>query len=483
MHRMLGRLKQCCWLTWVVFVIVSLAMTLIAIPGDPAGPYEYLDGIDRSGWSKQLEEAIERRYSTGDLGTKQRVIVDQYRHGWPLPCITRGIGRVVRRTSGAGLVGRKETFVHGHPRTQPLLSVRLPSDGDSFTSVRTSNRNAFKLVPTDWEETALWWSDYNRWPLASDGAEWHFDYLLFDLAVMLLIPLAAAALTEWWIRRRGGALRFRLFDLMVVFVVCSLAFAWYRSHADLRQIEQGIEANGSPFLFASGSLREGWEDRQQGRPSFNSYRREYFGPDWLRRLFGNREFLRFSKHVVAVQLVPNESWKANLEILPELDHLESVSLPRGATQRVIGQLEKLSQLREVQISVGSHDSQTILGETTDLTGDRWINAQNLVLLQSLSIVELGLMGEDLLVEDIEQIVSMPSLKRLELVDPSLSLPQLERLREKNSHVEIVCGWGQEFWSTASPGRHFSFRETPPRGVDRRIKLIKQRRAAADVADR
>ena len=101
MHRLLGllrSLKRCSWLTSIVVLIVSLALALIAVPGDPVGPYIDWDGTVQSGWSERLYETIERRYSTGDLGPKEQVIVNQYRHGWPLPCLTRGIGRVVLRT-------------------------------------------------------------------------------------------------------------------------------------------------------------------------------------------------------------------------------------------------------------------------------------------------------------------------------------------------------------------------------------------------
>lgn len=482
MYRLLGRLKRCCWFTWVVFILVSLAVTLIAVPGDPATAYQSFDGVDRSGWSESLETAIKDQYSPGDLGLNEQIKIDQYRHGWPLPCMTRGIGRVVLRKNRPGVVGGKGTDVRGHPRTQPLLSIDLPSDGDSYTLVPMANSKSYKMVPDDWEKTPLYWSDYNRWPLATDGAEWRIDYLLTNLAVLFTIPITAALMTERWVRRRGDVLRFRLVDLMVAFVLCSLAFGWFRSHADLREFEQSIESQGSPFIHVNDSLCEQWQIRELGRSNFHGYDRRYFGPDWLRRLIGNRELLRFSKHIIAVQLVPDELWQANLELLPELEYLESVSLPNGVTQQAIDRLEKVQRLRKVQIGFASDESQQRLGESAINTTDRWVNAQDLALLRRLSIEELGLMGEDLLVEDIEQVISMPDLKRLELIEASITLSELERLKKEYPNVEVTCYWGYETISRFSYGRSLMFRDTPPSNLNHRIESVRHQRLEAIAED-
>ncbi len=474
-------IKRCCWVTWVVFVLVSLALTLIVVPGDLVTRYQSTDGIDRSGWSEQLEEAIKRKYSADKLPSNARLRVDQYQHGWPLSCMTRGIGRVVRLTRVTGPARWKDNFTRGHPRSQPHLSLQLPNDGDSFTPVSVRNSNSIKLVPTDRENTPLWWSDYNRWPLAIDHTEWRFGRLLLNLAVMLAILLIASAAVELWTRRRGGAMRFRLVDLMMAFVVCSVVFAWYRSHADLRRTEQKIEATGSPFLFRSSSFRDAWELREKGESNFNCYRREYFGPDWLRRLLGNREFLRFSKHMIGVQLIPNDSWQANLRALAGLDYLEFVSLPMGVNQELISQLERLPRLKEIQVSINTRKRQESIADQAGLSAKRWMGAADLDMLRSLSIERLSLCGEELLMEDIEKIVTMPTLTRLELVEASVSSSELKRLRDSHPQVEIVSAWGEQFWSTAMPGTHFSYSESPPNRVEWQIERIKHRRTA-DVGD-
>ncbi|MCA9240896.1 MAG: hypothetical protein KDA37_11885 [Planctomycetales bacterium] len=471
------RLRQCSWLSWGVFLIVGLAMMLISVPGDPVYSYSDWNGSSPSGWSKDLDEAIGLRYAAGKFNPDERLGTDQYRHGWPLPCVTRGIGRVVLRTKRAGGGGWKDVFVRGHPVTAPTLSVHLPSDGDAYASVNTSNPNVFKLIPVDWEETQIAWSSYNRWPFAIDAAKWRLDFLLIDLTLLLAIPLGLAAATEWWVRRRGGVLRFRLVDLVVAFAALSAAFAWYRSHADLRRAEQRVEAHGMAFWFSTGALMQGWQDHQQGHNAYNGYQREYLGPDWLRRLLGNQELVRFAKHIVAVQLAPNESWSNNLEVLPKLDHLRSVSLPRGATRRAIEQLGKVEGLRKLEIGIGSHAAPRKRAESTDHSKDPWIGAQDLACLRSLSIEELGLAGEEFLAEDIEQAASIPTLRRLELIEPSLTLEELERLREENPHIEIQCHWLEAFWSTASPGTQYSLRAEPPGGVERKIESMRRRREA------
>lgn len=464
---LLHPLSRCSWLTWAVLLVATLTVALIALPGDPASPYITLDGTPLEGWRQQLDEEITRQYTSAGLGPNERVVVDQYQHGWPLPCVTRGFGRV-QKAGGA--------FVRGHRRTQPALSIRLPSDGDSFTSTRIGNSRNFQLVPRDWEVAPLSWSDYSRWPLTTDAAEWRIGNLLIDLTVCLAIPIVAAAAAQWWVRRRGGVLRFRLVDLAVFVVVCSVAFGWYRSHANLRQIEQRLEANGSPFLFYRSALSDEWEWREQGVQSFNSYNRRYSGPDWLRRLVGADELVRFAKHLVAVQLVPDKSWSTNVEELSNLHHVESVSLPRGATLRVIEQLERLPRLRTLQLGFARGAAQQRDFAEADLSAERWLTAQDLRSLHTLPIKELGLLGEELLAEDIERVLSLPKLERLELVEPSITLPQLDALRKQRPHIEITCVWGESNISTISPDIQYRFRETPPGDILRRIESVQSQRA-------
>jgi hypothetical protein len=479
MYRLLGlrrRIKRCCWPTWVAFALASLAMILIVAPGDPASEYPQFDGSADFGWSQELNDAVERSYKGGVVDPHERVRVDQYGHGWPLHCMTRGVGRVVLMTRQAGPAGWTETFVRGHPRTQPQWWIQLPSDGDAFELVGAVSSNSYTMKPADWEATPLLWSDYNRWPLATDAAEWRLGYLLLNLAVMIAIPLAVAAATEWWARRHGGLLRFRLVDLALFILICSLALAWRQSHVVLRGVEESFETQASPFYFPPQSLREEWEGRQEGRESANGYRRRYFGPDWMRRLVGNQEFLRFTKHVTDIQVVPKESWSAKIELLPRLVYLESASFPAGVTQQAIDQLKKLPNLRQVQIGVVSRAPKENLGDNADGADDRWISAQDLALLRPLPIEELNLLGEEVLAEDVEQVLSMPTLKCLELVEPSITQPQLEQLRQDHPHVELTCVWGMSFMSTAFPGTHYRFDETPSGNVKGRIKSIKQRRA-------
>lgn len=478
MHRLLGlwsRIKQCCWSTWVAFAVASLAMILIVIPGDPANEYPQFDGSADFGWSQELNDVVERSYKGGIVDPHERVRVDQYGHGWPLHCLTRGAGRVVLMTRQAGPAGWTETFVRGHPQTQPALWIQLPSDGDAFEFVRAVSSNSYTTKPAEWEATPLLWSDYNRWPLATDAAEWRLDYLLINLAVMIAIPLAIAAATEWWARRYGGLLRFRLVDLAFFVLVCSLGLAWRQSHVVLRGIEDNFEAQAYPFYFPPQSLQDCWEAGQEGHDPTNGYRRRYFGSDWIRRLIGNQEFLRFAKHVTDVQVVPNESWNAKIDLLPRLVYLESASFPAGVTERAVEQLKKLPNLRQVQIGFASRNPKPGLSNDTGGAKDQWLRAEDLALLGSLPIEELGLLGEEILVEDVEQVISMPTLKRLELVEPSITQPQLEQLRKDYPQVEITCVWGMSYWSTAQPGTHYGFDEKPPYRVRGQIKLIKQGR--------
>lgn len=476
MHRFLGlwrHVKQCCWPTWVAFAFASLAMILIVVPGDPASEYNPSDGSANFGWSKQLEDTIEGSYKGDVVDPKERVVVDQYRHGWPLPCMTRGVGRVVTRTQRSGPGGWNEVFVRGHPRTQSALSIQLSGDGDSFKVISGGNANSYTLIPVDWEATPLLWSDYNRWPLATDAAEWRLGYLLLNLAVMIAIPLAIAAATARWARRHGGLLRFRLVDLALFVVIFSLGLAWRQSHVVLRGVEESFDAQASPFYFPTHALREDWGGRQEGREPTNGYRRRYFGPDWMQRLIGNQEFLRFAKHVTDIQVVPNESWNAKIDLLPRLVYLESASFPAGLTKQALDQLKKLPNLRQVQIGFGSRTPKPSLG---DGANDQWISAADLALLRSLPIEELGLLGEEILIEDVEKVISAPTLKRLELVEPSITLTQLEKLRRDHPQVEITCVWGMSYWSTSQPGTHYGFDEKPPYRVRGQIKSIKQRRA-------
>ncbi|MEN0110713.1 MAG: hypothetical protein AAF805_08305, partial [Planctomycetota bacterium] len=303
--------------------------------------------------------------------------------------------------------------------------------------------------------------------------------LLANLALLLGLPIAAVAATEWWVRRRGGALRLRLTDLLVIVAVVSAAFGWRQSHASLRSTEASIERQGLVWLLPPNRnpLHEEWEKRRQGKASGIRWRREFRGPEGLARLLGNREILLSTWHVTTLQLTPNASWRDNVDRLEELAHLERVFFPRGVSRRAIAALAKLPRLRRVDFAVGAPPRAWASEEPIEPVDDDWLGPEDLAELAVLPIEELRVMGEALLAEDLRRVASIPTLRRLRVIDAAV-LPREEgELRRAHPDVEFTFAWGQLI--SSSFGSSTRFVEDSPRGMEHRVRAEQERRGEND----
>jgi hypothetical protein len=378
------RMLRCHPLTWVVTMVVGLAVVLIAVPGQSChAPF----GEPPSRWDRQVvagHEEARRLYENSESLYPAGLPVYQpllFEHGWPLPAFVRA----------------KKT---------PLV-VMAPVAPVS-------------MVPR--------WSKFASWPFEMDAWRVHWDYLAVDLVVLLLIVGVVAVLLERWIRRRGGLLRVRMVDLLVAVAVASVMLGWWQYHAAVKATETNIDA----------LINEG---HKYNRRPYRAYA-EYQGPDWLRRLVGNAEYLPFCKHITHVALYRRDTWRRDLEQLEDLPYLQHLSISSAMPRSALASLKRRGRLESLSYRMYSPPGETLPGSCIQY----WLNADadpeligpsDLAQLGDLKLRELRIDGYMLIVDDLIRLLEgHKHLEQLSVGEASITMDEYDDLQRRFSRVHI-----------------------------------------------
>lgn len=368
------------WLSWVVLVVTTSGMTLIIVPGMPGLSPVFLQDLG--------DDVYERWWDgTTDLFADY---ADSWSHGWPFEYLSR------------------------------------PAEFSDWLLV--------------FDDFPVQWSSPNAWPQPGEVYRFSLVNLLTDLAIGVMIVLACVASCEFW-RRRRGAFRVTLLDI-VIFVTCvCLVSGWYASHKRSGAREQAIARR-----LVGG--RDG--SRTYGRPNFT---RHYHGPVWLLRLAGNPLFLDFCTHVDSITLDTQILTESDLADLRTLTYLESVGCCRTLTPELVEALSTLPRLRALDGNdyeyswprrtppmVTSAEVELLprLPRLTTLKlGCSQLVPDDLAVLVRLPALQtLQFFGDDLLVDDLAPLDGFPALRRV-MADITATKEELRAFQARRSRYRLT----------------------------------------------
>jgi hypothetical protein len=220
--------------TWVVIAVPLAILTLIVVPGSP---------------------------NNHDLFVSAPLF---YEHGWPFVFLDR-------------------YFPPPPGRAGPDASFKFLRDWRDKQGLRRamSDNEDWLWSEDDFLHGEPSWLDGSRWPLRGESLV-SVAGLALDIAVVLVIAAAVAALYECWARRRW---QYRLRSLLGAFLIIAMGLGWWRHSIN----EYQRDSQATTVLRKKG-LDVAWR---------------YSGPVWLMKLVGQNH-LRPLHYVVSVTRHLNE---------------------------------------------------------------------------------------------------------------------------------------------------------------------------------
>ncbi|WP_146115637.1 MULTISPECIES: hypothetical protein [Pirellulaceae] len=352
-------------------------------------------GNEISAWQESLQDL---RKSTSDLTPRFPdfffLDVDLYEHGWPIPYMARGVIR------------------EGVPPQYGFLT-------DSYKGIG--------------------WIYAETWPFFADKRIFRGWALAVDLAVGLLFLGIVGAVIEWRIRSGDGRWRFRLFDAFLITAVLALFLAPFAYHAHVQRLE-------APVLLLS--LEENGIERDFA----------YHGPVWLRKLAGNKFFLRSMFHIDAVTIDPSDNWQEEFAQLEKCPYLNEVTINHWLPLGAIPILERNQNLKHLGLpDLGIADM--LRKEQGD--PHEPFHAEHIVRLKSLKVTSISVNGLGYQARHIRQIAELPTIQTIWLSNTLVSGDELTSLRRDYPHVTFIIK------SNYGPGKPILW--TDPR-IDVPVKL-------------
>lgn len=421
----LRRILRCHPVTYLVTLVVGLAMVLIVVPGE-----QRYAAYPKSAewWETQCQAVMEETDKQIQTEPRQEYSIltsNLYEHGWPQPFLARTV-----------TIEAFQPYKH----SKPLL---------------TSGKKVSGFLGPSYLADFVSWSNYDNWPLKSAAWRVHPWHLLLDAAVFLLIVAGAGFGVEWWFRSRGRLFRFRIADLLIAVTVCGLLLGWYKHHENLTRIETEVAE-----YFTSANPKR---NRNFGY-------RTYAGPVWMRKLAGDDNYLPFLYHTTYANWWPNEqTWPQDVNQFLRLPRLEEVRLSLPVPRYLITRLGEVPRLQELRIGVMPAGQHKIYPAVEGHSGNQLVDVDKLDELGTLKLKMLTLDVYDALAEDIERMLKSTAIESLHLDGVAITPDELELLREQFPNTAITIEWA------------IHHRDTPPENHAQRVEKIKKKRLTSGVS--
>ncbi len=350
-------------------------MTLIIVPAGYQREYFDYTEPSRTWWDEQCRAVYEESQPTPIR--KARVINGVYQwdpwsnptikqHGWPRPFLVRSIP------------------------TKPELEPYPP-------------------IPREEQLSRVSWTRASNWPLQATAWRIHPGNLLLCIGVWVGVVCGAGAVTEWWVRRRGGLWRFRLIDLLALATVVALVVGWWSHHKHVKQLENNII--------------------EQADRSFDFYP-DYVAPVWLARLAGDESSLPHFWHITNALHREGALGNEELELILGLPYVKELKLYDQVPMEALDHLAT-RELEELSISAPSSIDAPLI-------------AERLHKLAHPNLRRLDLELTDLIVEDVEGLLNATDLEELHLQNPMVRVAEVDQLREQHPNVKIEVFWNLQF---------------------------------------
>lgn len=392
--------------TWLVGLVATTGLVLIEVPG-----VKYSSGNTpntrqwREGGQHHKVFQWARRAGEPYKNTSMASF-DYYDHGWPCYYMSRAIHLEEFREDGAQNIP-----------SEPALVI------SRFNQRRQLN-----------EDVPIGWSNFDSWPIRYSSWRLHYGYLAIDLAVVIALFVGAVGGTELWLRRRGGLLRFRILDMLLITTVSAAVVAWAESHRRFQKVEARITQ---------------WSHRQMSQPVILST--GYAGPHWLKLLIGNEKLLPTFHHTTTARLYIGTDWKADSAEVCKLRYLQTVLVMGTIPSAVVRDLSQLRDLEELDLCVLEPTGENYINFPSSLqeflsqlgidSEKELFGVKDLQLVTRLPLKELQLEGIPLAREDLAQIASMHSLRWLDISAHDVAATDVDWLRETYPQLEIEVSNG------------------------------------------
>lgn len=421
------RFFRCHPATYIVTALVGIALVLIIIPGDQRhAPYRQpFDWWEQQcvDTTKEVDKQI--RADQDDESPKIIESIQLYEHGWPRPWLVRGI--------------RIEMF-SPYKYSTPLI---------------TSGKKLPAFLGPSYLADYVSWSNYANWPLASEAWRIHPWHFVLDFLLAFVVAGSVGLVTEWWLRSRGGLLRFRIVDLLGAITVCALLLGWWAYHERMTEVEREVEEHFTSGAHAS-TRNWGWK--------------QYAGPEWLRKLVGDDAYLPFLHHNKYARWWPDgEEWRSDIEQFVRLPRLEHVSLTLPVPQHFMHRLRECPRLQQLKIHVMPAGQDKVYAGL-DLESDSdFVSVRNLDAFGKLEVKEVTLDVWNALCGDVERLLAATTLTRLHLDGVAITPEELSALRQRFPQTAISVKWA------------IHHRDKPPPEHADRVEKLKRERKAKRVA--
>ncbi|PQO46291.1 hypothetical protein [Blastopirellula marina] len=410
-HRIFSRLtilRRIHWVTWCAMVLVAFPLLLIMVPGEPVGKSP---PCGSAAWQKECSELEER---TGkNLPPNLREVGHNYKYKLPG-------GNSVSRWDEAPLA----VFEHGWP--VPFLA-RSRVYNDHLPS--SPNFMPYDIFPPghSWSLENTSWCYVESWPSAADDWIVRPWALLVDAGVALMLLIGVAVFVQWRIGTGSSGIRFRLFDLMMLFTVLGVFIGLFAYHDHLYSQEERIH-------------------QDIGEEAIRVRTSTYQGPVWLRKLAGNEFYLSSMHHVTSATIDPGDQWEHEFARLATFPYLTSLTVEHWLPVEAIESLRKNHQLTFLALPP-MHASQQA-GRDPSVFG-----VDDFSKLEPLKLNWIFVAGDAIKEEHIRLLAGMPEMQLIFTSDVSVHPRRIDSIREQFPNVPIVRLWSSELRSVPRTKRH------------------------------
>ncbi|WP_146115638.1 MULTISPECIES: hypothetical protein [Pirellulaceae] len=387
----LAMLKRLHWATWTVLSFTLLALLLIVVPGEYQAEGSIFPVTDWEQTCYQLcIDARAKRQRAAEKepdspGFYMYTHTAAFSHGWPRPFLVRALVYDYRRSKSKPWLGKKSSFA---------------SWGGSL------HHNVS-------------WSNYDNWPLSTDGWLLRPWSLLLDVLVATLVLITAGGLVQWRIESNGGLLRFKLTDMLAIVTLIGIGLGTFLYHDTLR-------------------LREAFDGKPIAAPAFRSpdggitYGQSYQGPNWLRKLTGNQYFLPLLHHVDRATVTVDDGWRDNFNRLREYPYLKTLTTRFGLPVDAIPLLQDCPRLEEIHLGMYELDTPLLVPGTKD----RALQPDDFSQLKALRLKRVTVSGVFVQKKHLALLAALPTIRHIQFQSTSATEKQIEELREEFPQVDF-----------------------------------------------
>lgn len=281
-----------------------------------------------------------------------------------------------------------------------------------------------------------YWIQPHSWTFQKYIYQFNLLYLIADLMIGGLIIWGFTRVTKRCFcqpssKAKKQRFSFSITALLAIVTLFAFTLSWYRGHTIDRLNEKACAAQQIADMQAN--LGSGGLSPTPGmmRWRWLGFREEYQGPDWLRRLIGNDQYLTFCFHSNAMEITASgikasgsnakdvgltsegDEVKRKLRLIGGCRRTEAVSFLGIPTVELIQTLSTLPRLRKLRLQTAPPPTTGFFGSSMLPTEKEFAPDAIVAMSECSNLESLVLKGSNVLVSDLKQLSQLPRLERLE----------------------------------------------------------------------